>query len=151
MPLYLQADEKNDGNWIVEDALLETFRQRGYRLLVRPPLVGEEVGIIHYRLASSRVVYSPGEGSWLPFVGNRKKREAYGDLVLRLETQPDGLVRWERRVRAYGRDAVPSGSVDRLGGGTMLKRAIVEVENKAVERSLSASIIGGLVYIFFIL
>ncbi len=151
LPLYLKADDKNDASWLVEDALLEMLRQRGYRLLARPPLAGEEVGIIRYRLVSSRVVYSPGSGSWLPFVGSTKKREAYGDLVLRLETQPDGLVKWERRVRAYGRDAVPSGSADILGGGSMLERAMIETENKAVERGLSASILGGLVYIFFIL
>jgi hypothetical protein len=150
-PLYLQAGDKSDANWLVEDALLEMLRQRGYRLLVRRPLAGEEVGILHYRLASSRVVYSPGGGSWLPFVGSSKKREAYGDLVLRLETQPDGLVKWERRIRAYGSDVVPSGSADILGGGAMLKRATIEGENKAVERGLSASILGGLVYIFFIL
>ncbi len=150
IPLYLESEDKSDANWIVEDALLEIFRKRGYRLLMRPPVEGEPVGIMHYRLVSSRVVYSPGTGGWLPWRA-KHRREAYGDLMLRLETRPDAMVRWDKRVRAYLGDEVPRGSSDKLGGGTMVKRAIIEADNKAVERGLSFSIIGGLVYIFFIL
>ena len=78
------------------------------------------------------------------------QRAAYGDLVLRLVEQRHGTVQWERRIRSYHEDSVPGGSVDILGGEAV-KRAVIEADNKVVERGLSASIIGGLVYIFFIL
>ena len=59
-------------------------------------------------------------------------------------------MRWERRIRSYKKDSVPGASADILGGDAV-KRATIEADNKIVERGLSASIIGGLVYIFFIL
>lgn len=148
LPIYLEADAKNDANWIVEDALAEILRKRGYQLMVRAPEPGEHAGIIHYRLVSSRVVYSSA-GGW-PLLSRDKKRAAYGDLVLRLVEQRHGTVQWERRIRSYHEDSVPGGSVDILGGEAV-KRAVIEADNKVVERGLSASIIGGLVYIFFIL
>ena len=147
-PIYLESDAKNDANWIVEDALGAMLRQRGHRLLVRAPEEDEQAATIRYRLVSSRVIYSPG-GGW-PLFGRTNVREAYGDLVLRLVDQSDGTVAWERRIRSYARDSVPTSSADMLGGDAV-KRATIEADNKVVERSLSASIIGGLVYIFFIL
>lgn len=148
LPIYLQSDAKNDANWIVEDALAEILRKRGYQLMVRAPEPGENAGIIHYRLVSSRIVYSSA-GGW-PLLASNKKRAAYGDLVLRLVEQRHGTVQWERRIRSYLEDSVPGASVDILGGEAV-KRAMIEADNKMVERGLSASIIGGLVYIFFIL
>ena len=148
VPIYLEGDVKNDANWIVEDVLGEVVRARGHRLLVRAPEGGEEAAVIRYRLVSSRVVYSSRSG--LPFLRKNKVREAYGDLVLRLVDQRDQVVRWERRIRAYKKDSVPGASADILGGEAV-KRATIEADNKVVERGLSASILGGLVYIFFIL
>ncbi len=115
---------------------------------VRAPEEDEQAATIRYRLVSSRVIYSPG-GGW-PLFGRTNVREAYGDLVLRLVDQSDGTIAWERRIRSYARDSVPTSSADMLGGDAV-KRATIEADNKVVERSLSASIIGGLVYIFFIL
>ena len=148
VPIYLEGDMKNDANWIVEDVLGEVVRARGHRLLVQEPEEGAEAAIIRYRLVSSRVVYSSGGG--LPLLERSKVREAYGDLVLRLVDQQDRVVRWERRIRSYKKDSVPRTSAGILGGEAV-KRATIEADNKMVERSLSASIIGGLVYIFFIL
>jgi len=148
VPIYLESDVKNDANWIVEDVLGEVVRARGHRLLVQKPKEGAEAAIIRYRLVSSRVVYSSGSG--LPLLRRSKVREAYGDLVIRLVDQRDRVVRWERRIRSYKKDSVPGASADILGG-EVVKRATIEADNKMVERSLSASIIGGLVYIFFIL
>ena len=148
VPIYLEGDVKNDINWIVEDVLGEVARTRGHRLLVQEPEEGTEAVVIRYRLVSSRVVYSSGSG--LPLLRKNKVREAYGDLVLRLVDQRDRVVRWERRIRSYKKDSVPGASADILGGEAV-KRATIEADNKIVERGLSASIIGGLVYIFFIL
>ena len=148
VPIYLEYDVKNDANWIVEDVLGEVVRERGHRLLVQEPKKGAEAVVIRYRLVSSRVVYSSG-GS-LPLLRRSKVREAYGDLVLRLVDQRDRVVHWERRIRSYKKDLVPGASADILGGEAV-KRATIEADNKIMERGLSASIIGGLVYIFFIL
>ena len=71
-------------------------------------------------------------------------------IWFRLVDQRDQVVRWERRIRAYKKDSVPGASADILGGEAV-KRATIEADNKVVERGLSASILGGLVYIFFIL
>ena len=148
--LYLQAeDQKNDANWIVEDALIDALQERGYQVLVRQP-ESAEADVVYYRLVRARVVYSP-EGKGLFPWGKGQRREAYGDLFLRLETAADAIVRWDRRVQAYDWDRVPKGGIDVLGGGDMVEQTVIKPENKAIERSLSAGIVGGLFYIFFVL
>jgi len=54
-------------------------------------------------------------------------------------------------VQAYDWDLVPKGGGEVLGGGDMIEQTVIKVENKAIERSLSAGIVGGLFYIFFVL
>ena len=148
--LFLQAeDEKNVANWIVEDALTDALQERGYRVLVRQPEVAE-VDVIYYRLVRARVVYSSAQRGFFPW-GKDQRREAYGDLFLRLETAADAIIRWDRRVQAYDWDLVPKGGIEVLGGGDMVEQMVNKSENKAIERSLSAGIIGGLFYIFFVL
>ncbi len=148
--LFLQAeDEKNEANWVVEDALIETLQQRGYQVLVRQP---EEApaDVVYYRLVRARVVYSPAPRRLL-FWGNEQRREAYGDLFLRIETAADHIVRWDRRVQAYSGDLVSKGLSGVLGGDDMVEQTVLKPENKAIVRGLSAGILGGLFYIFFVL
>ncbi len=148
--LFLQAeDEKNEANWVVEDALIETLQQRGYQVLVRQP---EEAlaDVVYYRLVRARVVYSPAPRRLL-FWGNEQRREAYGDLFLRIETATDHIVRWDRRVQAYSGDLVSKGLSGVLGGDDMVEQTVLKPENKAIVRGLSAGILGGLFYIFFVL
>jgi len=148
--LYLQAEDKeNEANWVVEDALIDALQKRGYRVLVRQP-EGGEVDVIFYRLVRARVVYSQAKQGFFPW-GKELRREVYGDLFLRLETVADHVIRWDRRVQAYDWDLVPKGGGEVLGGGDMIEQTVIKVENKAIERSLSAGIVGGLFYIFFIL
>ncbi len=148
--LFLQAeDDKNEANWVVEDALIETLRQRGYQVLVRQP-EDAPADVIYYRLVRARVLYSPAP--WrLYFGGKEQQREAYGDLFLRIETAADRIVRWDRRVQAYSSDRVSKGLSGVLGGSTMVEQTVLKRENKAIAHGLSASILGGLFYIFFVL
>ena len=148
--LFLQAeDDKNEANWVVEDALLETLQRRGYQVLVRQP-EDAPADVFYYRLVRGRVVYSPAPRRLL-FWGNEQRREAYGDLFLRIETAADHIVRWDRRVQAYSSDLVSKGLSGVLGGGDMVEQTVLKPENKAIVRGLSAGILGGLFYIFFVL
>ena len=148
--LFLQAeDQKNEANWVVEDALIETLQERGYQVLVRQP-EDSPADVVYYRLVRARVVYSPTARrlfSW----SNQQQRDAYGDLFLRIETTADRIVRWDRRVQAYSSDMVPKGSSEVLGGGGMVEQTVLKPENKAIVRGLSGGIFGGLFYIFFVL
>ena len=148
--LFLQAeDHKNEANWVVEDALIETLQERGYQVLVRQP-EDALADAFYYRLVRARVVYSPTARRLLPW-SNEQRRDAYGDLFLRIETAADRIVRWDRRVQAYSSDLVPKGLHEVLGGGDMVEQTVLKPENKAIVRGLSASILGGLFYIFFVL
>ena len=148
--LFLQAeDRKNEANWVVEDALIETLQDRGYQVLVRQP-EDAPADVVYYRLVRARVVYSPTARRLLPW-GNEQRRDAYGDLFLRMETTADRIVRWDRRVQAYSSDVVPKGLHEVLGGGDMVEQTVITPENKAIVRGLSAGILGGLFYIFFVL
>lgn len=150
MAVSLRPHAKGDENWVVEDVLSDLLMQQGYRIrLSTLPADSANVGIIYYRLVDVRVVYAPSKKAWKPW-GKRQQRQAYGDLFLRLESG-DGQVKWTGRMQAYDIDQVPSREMDLLGGGEMVKRTIIESNNKVVERVLSASIIGGLFYIFFLL
>ncbi len=148
--LFLQAeDDKNEANWVIEDALIETLQQRGYQVLVRQP-EDSLADVVYYRLVRARVVYSPAPRRLLLW-GNQQRREAYGDLFLRIETAADHIVRWDRRVQAYSSDMVSKGLSGVLGGGDMVEQTVLKPENKAIVRGLSAGILGGLFYIFFVL
>ncbi len=148
--LFLEAeDHKNEANWVVEDALIEALQGRGYQVLVRQP-EDASADVCYYRLVRARVVYSPTARRLLPW-SNEQRREAYGDLFLRVETAADRIVRWDRRVQAYSVDVVAKGLHEVLGGGDMVEQTVIKPENKAIVRGLSAGILGGLFYIFFIL
>ena len=148
--LFLQAeDHKNEANWVVEDALIETLQRRGYQVLVRQP-EDAPADMFYYRLVRARAVYSPAP-RWLFLGGNEQRRDAYGDLFLRVETAADRIVRWDRRVQAYSSDMVPKGVHEVLGGGDMVEQTVLKPENKAIVRGLTAGILGGLFYIFFVL
>ena len=148
--LFLQAeDHKNEANWVVEDALIETLQDRGYQVLVRQP-EDSPADVVYYRLVRARVVYSPTARRLLPW-SNEQRRDAYGDLFLRIETTADRIVRWDRRVQAYSSDLVPKGLHEVLGGSDMVEQTVIKPENKAIVRGLSGGILGGLFYIFFVL
>ncbi len=148
--LFLQAeDHENEASWVVEDALIGTLQRRGYQVLVRQP-ADVPADVFYYRLVRARVVYSPTPRRLL-LSGNQHRREAYGDLFLRIETTADRIVRWDRRVQAYSSDMVPKGLHEVLGGGDMVEQTVLKPENKAIVRGLSAGILGGLFYIFFYL
>ena len=150
MAISLRPFAKGDESWVVEDVLGDLLMQQGYRIRLNTlPADSANVGSIYYRLVDARVVYAPLKNAWMPW-RKQQQRQAYGDLFLRLESG-DGRVRWTGRLQAYDTDQVSSAEMDLLGGGKVVERTIVEPDNKMVERVLSASIIGGLFYIFFLL
>lgn len=172
--LFLQPeDEKNAANWIVEDALIEILQKRGYQVLVRQP-EDAPADVFYYRLVRARVMYSQASRPQEILTGysrfhkrarvmyspasrrllswsNQQRRDAYGDLFVRVETTADRIVRWDRRVQAYRSDAVPKGLHEILGGDDMVEQTVLKPENKTIVRGLSAGILGGLFYIFFVL
>ena len=146
---YLQADAKHDGNWVVEDVLHQALPKRGYEITLKDPQEdGLESTIIHYRLVDARVVYSPNKKRWGLFDGGNR-REVFGDLVLRLQNTA-GTVLWADRIETYGTDQVSSAAVDLLGQSEVVERTEIVADNKVMELGLTGSIIGGLVYIFFV-
>ena len=148
--VYLQPGAGAERNWLVEDALTTTLMAQGFGILLRAPLSEEmNVGILSYRIVDARVVYWPPKKNWVLFGGERR-REAFGELFLCLE-DGDGRVLWVRRVKAFGHDRVPADQLELLSGGDLVKRKVLESDNRFLERGLSASILGGLFYIFFVL
>ncbi len=146
--IYLQPDGEEKANWLVEDVLTRALMHRGYQISLKAAEVGEmDEGVMYYRMTDSRIVYTPRKKR-LNLFGSRRLRQAYGDLFLRLERV--GKVAWANRVPAYITDEVPADKMELLGGSDMVERTIVEPDFKLIERGLSASIIGGLLYIFFV-
>ena len=146
--IHLQPDVEKEQNWIVEDALTNALMRRGYDIsLVEREADTTAGGVLSYRLVDSRVVYSPQKRGFMR-AASKKSREAFGDLFLSLELA-DEIV-WANRVPAYARDEVPSSKVDVLGGSDIVERTVIQPDNKLVARTISASILGGLLYIFFV-
>lgn len=143
--VYLEPYEKSDKNWVLDDALVTVLMRQGCEVLLKPEA---DTARLRYRLADSRVIYTPGPKGWNPF-GGRQRREAYGELFMRLEG-PDSRIDWMRRVQAYRADEVPAGQTGSQTASALFKSTRIEDRHKAIERGLSASIIGGLFYIFFI-
>ena len=148
-PIFLKAEGDNESNWVVEDVISSELRKKGYDLLVRPPDDGTAFATVYYRLVSSRVNYLK-KTRWLSFFDPKAKREVFVDALMRFQDN-EGVVRWQRRIRAYDFDHVSTRQIEVYGGGNSIKQTVIESDNKIVERGLSAGIIGGLIYIFFIL
>jgi hypothetical protein len=148
-PIFLEAEGDDDSNWIVEDVISSELRKKGYDLLISPPSDNTAFSTIYYRLVSSRVNYLK-RTSWFNFFDPKAKREVFVDVLMRFQDN-GGVVRWQRRIRAYDFDQVPIRQIKMLGGGNSIKQTVIESDNKIVERGLSAGIMGGLTYIFFIL
>jgi len=144
----LQPEEKGDKNWIVDDLLTRTLMDDGFVVTLKEPVEGsQKVHNLYYRLADSKVIYSKVKKGWLPFI-SAQKREAQGNLFLRLTTD-QGQLAWVSQVKAFAAERVDVENVELLGDSKLVERAVIEPEHKLIERGLSASIIGGLVVIFF--
>lgn len=141
----LEPFEKADKNWVLDDALLAVLMRQGYEVLLKPEAAA---ALLRYRLADSRVVYTPAPSGWNPF-GRRQRREAYGEVYLRLEDR-NRRITWSKRVQAYQADVVAGGQAGSPTASALFKSTRVEDQHKGIERGLSASILGGLFYIFFI-
>ena len=147
--IFLQGQKESARNWIAEDVLMEVLIRRGFRIVLKPLREGiSEAGVLHYRLADPKVLYTPWKEKWFS-VRSWIQREAYGNLYLRLH-DPGGRVLWTRRIEAHEMDRVPADRIELLGGGTAVTRTMSETGSRIIERGLSASIIGGLFYIFFV-
>jgi hypothetical protein len=145
--IYLEPDDAKGEDWLVEDVLHQVLMQRGYRVLLQAPDTGDRgADVLYYRKIDSGVVYSPLKRGWQLW-GSRHRREAYGDVLLRLEVA--GRAIWAKRVRAHRTDEVPESMSELLGGSDVVERTVVKSSHKLIERGLSASIVGGLIYIFF--
>jgi hypothetical protein len=148
--LYLRPDAKEEVNWIVEDALIRELMAQGFGIQLRAPQPGESgVATLAYRTVDVRMVYTPLRKGWRLWRRGGQGRRVLGDLLLRLEK--DGQVVWADRVRAFESDSIAANRGEWLGGGDVVGRTVFQPDNKLIERGLSASIIGGLFYIFFIL
>ncbi len=148
-PILLKAEGENESNWVVEDVISSELRKKGYEIVVRSPDDGTAFATVYYRLVSSRVNYLK-KTRWLSFFDAKAKREVFVDVLMRFQDN-EGVVRWQRRIRAYDVDHVSTRQIEVYGGGNSIKQTVIESDNKIIERGLSAGIVGGLIYIFFIL
>ena len=144
--IYLKPAE-DERNWIVDDLLSRTLRHHGYRVVMEEPADLGEVSVLHYRVVDARVVYSPSGRDWNLF-GTSERREAFGDVFLRLE-RSEGRLTWARRLQAYRVDPVPSGGQAWSGESESVSRATIPRSHRVIELGLSGAIAGGLFFVFF--
>ena len=149
--IRLVADDATQKkNWVVEDALAAVLMDAGHRLRLdgEEKSAGPSAARLHYRLLSSKAVYTPRRGGWNPFISGQE-RQAVASVLLRL-VEPGGQVTWARRVRSSSTDAVSGGAAEWLGGGQGVDRVEVPADFRALEMGLSGLIVGGLMFVFFI-
>lgn len=148
--IELVAGDPGSGDWVVADVLTAALMEQGYQVVLeaqdRP---SRSMPTLLYRIVDARVIYSPSGSGW-HFWRRGLEREAFADVLLHLK-EADGALVWARRVRAYATDHLSTGGLEKAGSGELVARTVVERDNSIVERGLSAGIIGGLVYIFFVL
>jgi hypothetical protein len=144
-PVYLEALEKGDKNWAVDEALTQALVDRGYVVTLKEPEAETDGAWLRYRLAEVRVVYRKKQSFWNPF-SKRTVREAAGDLFL--EFEKGGKLEWVRRVRAYARQQA-GGDLDLLEESQIVERTVVQQDSKLIERGLTLGIVSGLFFIFF--
>ncbi len=148
--LQLASHGTNKRKWVVADVLTAALMEAGYRVLLDAD-ANDRIpqATFNYRIVDARVIYTPHGSGW-QFWRRGYDREAYADVLLHLERFEGDLV-WSRRVRAYTTDQLPGGARDRASSGDLVERTMVQRDNTIVERGLSAGIVAGLAYIFFLL
>ncbi|MFA6110306.1 MAG: hypothetical protein WDA75_16190 [Candidatus Latescibacterota bacterium] len=144
--VVVRPDGKTERNWLVEEALAKALMDRGYGVQLAVP---GAAAVLCYRVTEARVIYGPPARGWR-FWQARQSREASGDLFLRLE-RVSGEVLWAAQARPRGGDRIPAGEAPALAAGDAVARATVTADSRWLERGLSACIVGGLFYIFFVL
>lgn len=145
----ISDDDSQTKNWVIEDALADVLMAADRRLWLGDD-DGESVSAmhLHYRLLSSKAVYTPRRGGWNPF-STGHDRQALAGVLLRLE-EPGGLVTWAQRIHAESSDGVPDGADVWLGGGQGVDRVEVAADFRVLEMGISGLIVGGLVFVFFV-
>ena len=133
----------DDGNWVVEGLLTDLLLEKGVRVLAD----SSAAETLHYRLADSRVVYSPAGAGWNLF-DDRRSREARMEVFLRLE-DADSHVRWVRRVTGQIGESSAPAAASWLGGAKGVDQVSVAADHRAIEIGLSGMIVGGLFFVFF--
>ena len=142
----LEAQKKDDKNWIIEDILTRALLRRGYTVTVKPPKGGGG-NLLKYRLLDARVIYTPSR-SWNP-LASRTRREALGDALLTFEGE-NRQINWNRRLRGYRAEVLPAEGMQWLGGSNTVDKSAVDLGNKTLEIGLSSLIVGGLFFVFFV-
>jgi hypothetical protein len=144
--VVIRPEGKAERNWLIEEALAGVLMDRGYGIGVG---ASDGAAVLRYRVAEARVVYGPPARGWRLWEA-RQTREAAGDVYLRLDSSA-GDVLWAARARSRGGDRIAAGEAPALAAGDAVSRATVAADSRWLERGLSACIVGGLFYIFFVL
>ena len=148
--LVLLPDERQSHSWIAEDALAREALELNIPVVMRQ-VEGDGVKtqwILYYRIVNPQAVYEPKRRSWV-FFKRGVRRIARGSIFLRLTNQR-GDIGWvrEREIYLEGR---PFEDGSDLAKSTLVEQIHLQVDNRSAELGLSAALIGGLFYIFFIL
>lgn len=147
--IALLPDERQAQNWIAEDALTREALRRHIPVVLKVSEGNEGAWRLYYRIVDPQVVYEPQKPKWLVF-GRGVRRVARGVIFLRLESG-DGNIGWARnRDLRMEAGALGDGSAE-LAKSALVDQIFVSVDNRIVEFGLSAALVGGLFYIFFIL
>lgn len=148
--LVLLPDERRAYSWIAEDALArEAFALDIPVVLKQSKRDGDDTPwLLYYRIVDPQVVYEPQTRSWL-FFNRDVRRIARGSIFLRLESQR-GDISWARETEIH-LEGSPFEDGSDLASSALVDQTHEQSDNRSAELGLSATLIGGLFYIFFIL
>lgn len=154
--LCLSPEHEAPGNWMVEQALIQSLHRRGFRVLIPDSsrslseTTCQAEAILRYRVLDLNLLYPTVRRKHL-FGPRLVARQARLNVLLRLDG-PDGEVLWAEQAQGTRQDWIPAKML------TVVEREPISFAsphlkadgwNRLAEPVLLSAVVGGLIYLFY--
>ena len=152
--VFLKTEEDHPANWLLEDELVTYLLSLNYQVGMSSPDSNynlPESNSLFYRIIELKLDYPKVKRK--SFLGEKLvTRRASINLSFRLEDKTSGKVLWSKRGKEEKSDLVKKKMIKSLNNESypFLSPALSsDLQSKYLEPALVATVVGGLIYLFF--
>ncbi len=152
--VLVNSEEKNDANWLLEDELISYLRSLEFQVALHPGSGQKDTPkawSLFYQIIEMQLSYPQVKRKG--FFGHKLvTRKAKLNLSFRLEEKESGKVLWTKRETEERSDVLEKQVIESLNNDsyTFLSPPLPEdLRSRYIEPALVATVVGGLIYLFF--
>jgi hypothetical protein len=152
--IFLNSEEENPANWLLEDELTSYLRSKNFQVALHPGSMQNEFPkswSLFYRIIQMKLSYPQVRRKG--FFGHKLvTRKAKLNVSFRLEEKESGKVLWTKRETEERSDVVKKQTIKYLNNDSysfLSPPLPQDLQAKYIEPALVAAVVGGLIYLFF--